>query len=95
MSGKATLVLRIHGYLHRYGFINYGMFQRVNPMHGELAPPTVCMYVCMYVQLHLMTSLLHHHYRQDAIQGGGHWGWGQWSNVCQAALLLWSGCHCH
>lgn len=34
-SGKANLVLRIHGYLQRYGYINYGMFSRVNPMHGE------------------------------------------------------------
>ena len=33
--GKANLVLRIHGYLQRYGYINYGLFNRVNPMHGE------------------------------------------------------------
>ncbi len=33
--GKANLVLRIHGYLQRYGFINFGMFSRINPMHGK------------------------------------------------------------
>ena len=33
-TGKANLVLRIHGYLQRYGFLNFGLFSRVNPMHG-------------------------------------------------------------
>jgi lysine-specific histone demethylase 1 len=35
-SGKSNLVLRIHGYLQRYGFINYGVFSRQNPMHGKM-----------------------------------------------------------
>ena len=35
-TGKANLVLRVHGYLQRYGYINFGMINRVNPMHGEL-----------------------------------------------------------
>ena len=29
-------MLRIHGYLQRYGFLNYGMFSRQNPMHGKM-----------------------------------------------------------
>ena len=33
--GKTNLVLRVHGYLQRYGFINFGMINRVNPMHGK------------------------------------------------------------
>lgn len=33
--GKANLVMRIHGYLQRYGYINYGLFNRINPMHGR------------------------------------------------------------
>ena len=35
-TGKTNLVLRIHGYLQRYGLINYGMFSRQNPMHGKM-----------------------------------------------------------
>ena len=35
-KGKSNLVLRIHGYLQRYGFINYGIFTRQNPMHGKM-----------------------------------------------------------
>lgn len=35
-TGKSNLVLRIHGYLQRYGFINYGVFSRQNPMHGKM-----------------------------------------------------------
>ena len=29
-------MLRVHGYLQRYGFINYGVFSRQNPMHGKM-----------------------------------------------------------
>ena len=29
-------MLRIHGYLQRYSFINYGVFSRQNPMHGKM-----------------------------------------------------------
>ena len=35
-TGKAVLVLRIHGYLSRYGFINFGIFKQQNPLLGEL-----------------------------------------------------------
>lgn len=35
-TGKSNLVLRIHGYLQRYSFINYGVFSRQNPMHGKM-----------------------------------------------------------
>lgn len=35
-TGKSNLILRIHGYLQRYGFINYGLFSRQNPMHGKM-----------------------------------------------------------
>ena len=35
-AGKSNLVLRIHGYLQRFGFINYGVFSRQNPMHGKM-----------------------------------------------------------
>jgi lysine-specific histone demethylase 1 len=46
-TGKANLVMRIHGYLQRYGYLNFGMISRVNPMHGEFetrqsASPTSC-----------------------------------------------------
>ncbi len=34
-AGKANLVMRIHGYLQRYGLINYGVISRINPMHGK------------------------------------------------------------
>ena len=34
-SGKAVLVLRIHGYLSRYGFINFGIFKQQNPLLGK------------------------------------------------------------
>lgn len=35
-SGKTNLLLRIHGYLQRYGYINFGIFNRFNPMHGKM-----------------------------------------------------------
>ncbi|XP_019848757.1 PREDICTED: lysine-specific histone demethylase 1A-like isoform X2 [Amphimedon queenslandica] len=36
VSGKSNLVLRIHGYLSRYGFINFGVFKQQNPLEGKM-----------------------------------------------------------
>ena len=55
-------------------------------MHGECGQ--------LMTSLHyIVTSLFY--CRQDAIQGGGGWGRGQWADGRQTALLLWLGYHCH
>ncbi len=33
--GKSNLVLRIHGYLSRYGYINFGLYEQNNPLLGN------------------------------------------------------------
>ena len=35
VSGKSNLVMRIHGYLSRYGYINFGVFKQQNPLEGN------------------------------------------------------------
>lgn len=35
ITGKSNLVLRIHGYLSRYGFINFGLYEENNPLLGK------------------------------------------------------------
>lgn len=34
--GKSNLVLRVHGYLSRFGYINFGLFQQHNPLQGKM-----------------------------------------------------------
>lgn len=33
-SGDGPLVMRIHAYLDRYGYINFGVFKRLKPLPG-------------------------------------------------------------
>lgn len=35
VSGDGPLVMRIHAYLDRFGFINFGVFKRLKPLPGK------------------------------------------------------------
>ena len=72
-TGKANLVMRIHGYLQRYGYLNFGMINRLNPMHGELPPSGRDLCVMLW-----WTSVP----RENALQGGGGGGRGQRAHGC-------------
>lgn len=36
-TGDGPLVMRIHAYLDRFGFINFGVFKRLKPLPGKAA----------------------------------------------------------
>lgn len=35
-AGDGPLVMRVHAYLERYGYINFGVFKRLKPIPGTL-----------------------------------------------------------
>ena len=78
-TGKSTLVMRIHGYLSRYGFINFGVFQQLNPLLG------IILFMCVRVTFPPN--------RQNAIQGGSGGSWCQWAYGCQTAAIFWTRRH--